>query len=90
MVNLIQDGVIKTGLKEKNQIIENFLETKFNTTYDREEIVLELSDVENLGVPDKVFTDHTAHEMVRPIILMELSNNINSLVSEERQRALTV
>ena len=40
-----------------------------------------MSDVENLGVPEKVFTDHTAHEMVRPITLMELSNNINSLVS---------
>ena len=81
IVDLIQDGVIKTGLKEKNEIFENFIETKFNTTYDKEEIVLEINDVENLGVLDKVFTDHTAHRMVRPITLMELSENINSLVS---------
>ena len=41
-----------------------------------EEIVVALSDTENLGNPDKVFTDDTAHEMVRPITLVELTDNI--------------
>ena len=33
---LEMDGVIKTSCQEKNEIIENFIEIKLNTTFDKD------------------------------------------------------
>ena len=50
--------------KGKNVIIEKFIETKFNATYNKDQICLKPPEKENLGIPDKVLSFQNANEMM--------------------------
>ena len=70
-----------TGSSAKTRSIVEFLEKKFDTTFESSKITLEPSLNPNLGTPDRIFTDDTAHEMMLPISLKELEDNIKELKS---------
>ena len=70
-----------TSSSAKTRSIEEFLEKKFDTTFESSEITLEPSLNPNLGTPDRIFSDDTAHEMMLPISLKELEDNIKELKS---------
>ena len=65
----------------KTTSVEEFLEKKFKTTYEKHEITLEPSLSPNLVTPDRVFTNDTAREMMLPISFKELEDNIKDLKS---------
>ena len=76
---LESDGKITTTPAEMNVIVEKFLETKFLTSYDKEEIAWENPDLSKLGEPDVIMSEETAENIMNPITMEELSVNINDL-----------
>ena len=56
-----------TANADETASAEDFLEKKFETTFEKHEITLGPSLSPTLGKPDRVFTDNTAQEMMLPI-----------------------
>ena len=69
----------------KNKVIEAFFETKFETTYLKEEIARNCTDEEFLGVPETVLSNPTANDLMKPVTLSELNRNIDNLDSSKAE-----
>ena len=68
-----------TSSEEKNVIVEQFIKTKFNTTYNMEDVTLDPAGNEHLGVPDDTFKPENAHEMTLPFTMEELEQALGLL-----------
>ena len=68
-----------------NAIIEEFFEQKFNTSFTTEEVSWEAVDPDSIGKPEKIFTDDTSDQIMRPITLDELNKNIGELKSDKAE-----
>ena len=64
---------------QMNTGIESFFEIKFNTSFNPEDIQRNAVNLDEIGTPEKKFSQETADEMMRPITLEELNQNINEL-----------
>ena len=69
----------------KNTVIEAFFETKFETTYIKEEIARNCTEEEFLGVPETVLSNPTANDLMKPVTLSELNRNIDNLDSSKAE-----
>ena len=62
-----------------NVIVEKFLETKFLTSYDKDEISWKEPALAKLGEPSVKMSDETAENIMNPITMEELCINIDEL-----------
>jgi len=65
---LESDGRFTTTPTEMNVIVEKFLETKFLTSYDKDEISWKEPDLAKLGEPHVKMSEKTAENIMNPII----------------------
>ena len=82
---LVQGGRVLTCPRRMNAIMEQFFQVKFNTTFVQEEVKYDNAPEENLGVPEKTFSDSNGHEMMLPVTPKELDDTINSLQSDKAE-----
>ena len=64
---------------QMNTGIKSFFEIKFNTSFNPEDIQRNAVNLDEIGTPEKKFSQETADEMMRPITLEELNQNLNEL-----------
>ena len=64
---------------QMNAGIESFFEIKFNTSFNPDDIQKNPVNLDEIGIPEKKFSQEAADEMMRPITLDELNQNIKEL-----------
>ena len=82
---LEDDGSIITDQKKKAEVVENFFIKKFNTTYDKSELVNEAVEDEAIGYPETVMGKEASEQMMRLITMQELNEHMAGLKSDKAE-----
>ena len=71
--------------KSLNEMVENFFQVKFVTTYIKDEVLYTDVPECQLGTPSRIFSDENAHNMMKPISPQELNATIKMLGSDKAE-----
>ena len=71
--------------KSLNEIVENFFQVKFVTTYNKNEVIYTDVPEGQLGTPSRIFSGENAHDMMKPISPQELNTTIKTLGSDKAE-----
>ena len=73
---LITGVGLTSNQDQMNSTIETFFERIFNTSFNPSDIRREEVDIPKIGSPEEIFSQEASDDMMRPILLEELNQNI--------------